>query len=354
MAMIAALDATPLSVPTGGIRRYTEQLGLALARCFPADRFLLLSDQPFETPRGAPANLVTSPRSTGFIERRWWSAGLPAELRRAGAWIFHGTDFAVPWRKAAPAVMTLHDLSPWLDPRWQPAAGRIRRRTPWMLRLGRADHIVTPSEAVRREAMARFGLAADRVTAVPLAPSIRPKPRSPAPSYFLFVGTLEPRKNVSLLLQAWRETFETCRIPLVLAGRRREDFPAPEAQPGLIVRGAVSEDELADLYAGAIACLYPSLYEGFGLPVLEAMRCGCPVIASRDPAVVEAAGGAALLLGAEDARAWSEALRAIVRDAAMPADLRQRGLRRAAGFSWEATARSTREIYSAVLRTVAS
>jgi glycosyltransferase involved in cell wall biosynthesis len=158
--------------------------------------------------------------------------------------------------------------------------------------------------------------------------------------YFLFVGTLEPRKNIARLIEAWRLVRKTQEVDLVLAGRIRDDFTPPVAEPGLRVLGAVPEEDLPALYSGAFACVYPSLYEGFGLPVLEAMQCGATVIASRDPAIVEVAGGAAVHVDATDVRALAEAMRArpVMRDEA---------LARAALFSWSITARKTKEVYDA-------
>lgn len=206
--------------------------------------------------------------------------------------------------------------------------------------------IITPSEAVRRAAIARFGLDQDRVAAVPLAASSHFRPvESPPPArpYFLFVGTLEKRKNIPRLIEAWREVRKSQDVDLVLAGRPRDDFAMPAQEDGLRVLGAVAEEQLPALYSGAAACVYPSLYEGFGLPVLEAMQCGATVIASRDPAILEVSEGAAIHVDATDVRALAEAMRA------RPVR-REESLKRAALFSWPATARKTREVYDAARR----
>jgi glycosyltransferase involved in cell wall biosynthesis len=163
--------------------------------------------------------------------------------------------------------------------------------------------------------------------------------------YFLFVGTLEPRKNLPMLVEAWREVRREFAVDLVLAGRRRSDCPPLPELEGLHFPGPVKEEDLPALYRGAVACFYPSLYEGFGLPVLEAMQCGCAVITSRDPAIAEVAGNAALLLSATDGSAWTAALRAAARDNEWLRFLKTRALRQAAGFSWERTAERTREVY---------
>jgi glycosyltransferase involved in cell wall biosynthesis len=344
--MRVALDATPLVVPTGGSRRYVEELGCALADCFPADEFYLVSDQPFEF-GWLRHNLRRGRRPSNWFARRWWTFGLPREIVRTGAEIFHGTDFSVPYLPLSPSVLTLLDLSPWMDHGGQRGSQRVRRRAPFLLGLGIATMVITLSEAVRSQAIARFKLHPDRVVAVPLAAAqvFHPSMSSPRPPYFLYAGTLEPRKNLPAIVDAWRELRRSHPVELVLAGRRRAEFPEPRAEPGLEVTGQVTDQELASLYSGAIATLYPSLYEGFGLPVLEAMQCGSPVIASRDPAVSEVSGSAALLLDPRDTNAWLEAMRAMLTRPEWRAAWTEQGLVRAAGFSWNRTAVQTRGVY---------
>lgn len=342
--MRVAIEAASLAMTSGGLARYTAELSLALARSFPDDEFYLVSDQPFEVPSGAPPNLRKGGGPRNAIERRWWLWGLPRELTRLRADLVHGPDFAVPYLCRRPSVLTIHDLSPWMDRRWHHAAERVRRRTPVLLDLGLATMVITPGESVRRAAIERFRLRPERVVAVPeaaanwLRPVAAPPPANP---YFLFVGTLEPRKNLQPMIAAWREVRHSHDVDLVLAGRRRADAPDIPAESGLRLAGEVPDAELPALYSRAAAFVYPSLYEGFGLPVLEAMQCGAPVIASR--AVAEAAGDAALY--ADDAPAIAEAMRIVLDDPQRAAELRARSLARAAGFSWDRTARATREVY---------
>src|SRR5438874_8870395 len=122
--MRVAIEAASLTLSSGGLARYTSELSLALARCFPDDQFLLISDQPFRMPAGAPPNLQPGGGPRNAIERRWWLWGIASEMRRLGADLIHGPDFAVPYLARRPSVLTLHDLSPWMDERWQHAAVR--------------------------------------------------------------------------------------------------------------------------------------------------------------------------------------------------------------------------------------
>lgn len=345
--MKVALDATPLTMPTGGVRRYTEELSRALAENFPADEFWLLSDQRFEPPTCGLANLKTGSGPRNLLERRWWLWGLQGEISRLRIDLFHGTDFAVPYLPVRPSVMTLHDLSPWMDPSWHIASDRVRNRTPMLLRLGLATVVITPSEAVRRQALERFRLDPARVIRTPLAAgtNFRPVAPPPGPAYLLYVGTLEPRKNIPLLLEVWREVRKQHPIQLVLAGQRRDDFPELHSEPGLQLKGVTPEDQLPQLYSGALAVLYPSYYEGFGLPVLEAMQCGAAVIASRDPAISEVAGDAAILVDVSGKPAWVEAVKALIEQPDRVRALRDKALAKAAEFSWAKTAKLTREVY---------
>jgi len=359
--MKIALDATPLTVPSGGVRRYTEELTRALAQTFPGDQFWLLSDQKFTAPFSRP-NIKTGHGPRNMLERRWWSWGLQGEISRLGIDVFHGTDFAVPYLPLRPSVLTLHDLSPWMDPSWHAESDRVRRRTPMLLRLGLATMIITPSEAVKRQAIDRFHLPADRVVAVPHGanPAFHPTPVQPppgAPPYLLYVGTLEPRKNIGLVLDLWRELRRDHPIDLILAGRRRADFPEIPPEPGLHLPGLTPEEELPGLYSGAVACLYPSFYEGFGLPVLEAMQCGGVVIASNDPAIREvagakgdASGAAAITLDVRDRTAWLDTLRTAITQPEQMLALRQRAITRSAEFSWTKTATLTKAVYEQAIR----
>lgn len=211
--------------------------------------------------------------------------------------------------------------------------------------IGLATMILTLTEAVRLEVIDRFHVMPEKVVAVPLAAAsgFRPVTKPAAQPYFVFVGTLEPRKNIPMLLDAWREVRRKHNVDLILAGRRRADFPAIVQEEGLRVLGEVPEAALPPLYTNAVAAVYASEYEGFGLPVLEAMQCGAPVIVSKDPAVTEVAGGAALAV--TDAAEMVTAMQSLLRDPALRAEKSARSLARTRDFSWAKTARLTHDVY---------
>jgi len=196
-----------------------------------------------------------------------------------------------------------------------------------------------------------FGVPSDKVRSIPLAasPLFRPIPETTPETrpFFLFVGTLEPRKNLNALVEAWRATRGQTGADLAIAGRTRADFVPLSPENGLKLLGEVSDAELPRLYSQALAFVYPTHYEGFGLPVLEAMQCGCPVVTSCDPAVTEVSGGAAI--HTHGAPELADALRSIATRPDLRAELKGAGLARSAAFSWQATARATRSLYAELI-----
>jgi len=328
--VIAAIDATPLTTSTGGVRRYTEELVRALRETFAEDGFHLISDQT-QTVRG--------------LDRRWWSIGVQRAMSRLRCDIFHGVEFSVPYVPLRPSVLTLHDLSPWMNTEWHHGAGRVRTRTPHLIKLGIATMIVTPTEAVRAQAIDSFKIEPSRIVAVHLAASSDFRPieaRQAERPYFIYVGVVEPRKNVLALIDAWKVVRRRHDVDLVIVGRMREDAPPISDYPGLKILGEVPNSELPALYSGAVACVYPSLYEGFGLPILEAMQCGVAVITSCDAALLEVSQGAAIHV---EASRLAEAMEGLLVNEGERLRRRELSLKRAAEFSWTTTARRTREVY---------
>lgn len=272
---------------------------------------------------------------------------------------YHETAFFPAAQRRVPTVFHLFDFS--LD-RYAHTHPRERvwfHRLFFRRRLAYASHVVTISRFVMEEARSRLGLEKDRLSVVPLAADAVFFPRSASEievvrrqfglqgPYFLFVGSLEPRKNLRLVWNALQRLKAT--VPLVLAGWHawgEKSWLAEALSPSVactsrvVLTGFVDDATLAALYTGATALVYPSLYEGFGLPVLEAMACGCPVVCSNTSALPETAGDAALYIEPHDADGLANVLERLLTDVAMRETCRSRGLERARAFSWEKSAQA--------------
>ena len=362
--MRVALDATPLTVPFGGTRRYVIELVRALAQQFPGDEYHLVTDPGSWTWPGEVRelpNVYARRPPWGGVAGMWWLSGLPLELKRLGIEVFHGTDFSVPYLPLIPSVMSVHDLSPWKPGALRPPGSeRVRNRVPYLLHL--ATLVVTQTEAIRNELAGAFGVRRSRVKAIPLAPfeAGAPGPDSGADSgstakpprpYLLFVGARERRKNIVKLVESWRKAKQQRPdLSLFLVGAPGEEDSLISPEAGLAVHGPAADAQMMSWLSGAAAFVYPSLYEGFGLPVLEAMRAGVPVITSQDPAITEVAGGAAVQVDVTSTDALSRAILRVVTSSESQLKLREQGMRRASEFSWRRTAQRTRDVYREAIR----
>jgi glycosyltransferase involved in cell wall biosynthesis len=381
--MLIGLDAIPLTEPMTGVGHYTFELARALARVSPQDEFELVYPTsfpplPVELRGGAPAeeplpgNLRTARVSVGPVGRHWWSVGLPRYAGRAGYGLFHGTNYDVPLWGRCPSVVTIHDLSLFLHPETHERrrVRRARRRLPLMAR--RAAAVITPTESIRREVCEHLRIDEGRVFAVPEAPRavFSPAPEAEArgvcerlgvgDDFLLAVGTIEPRKNLSALVSAFAAVSgESSRrgLRLALAGKKgwltEELFAEVEGsgvRDRIVLTGYLPDRELRALYSACRLFIYPSLYEGFGLPPLEAMACGAPVVASSIPSLRETLGSAARLCDPRSPRDLAHAMAELLDDDTMRARLSREGRRRAAEFSWERTARMTLEVYGRAFR----
>lgn len=377
--MRVGLDGIPLGERKTGVGHYTFELAHALALAAPSDEFELVSPFPFLPPmRGEgdqelPPNLRTVRAKLNSLNRYWWAVGLPRYIKQNSLTLFHGTNYDVPLWKRCPTVLTIHDLSLFRHPETHETHNvrRGRRRLPLMARV--ATMIVTPTEYVRREVCHLLNASPDKVVAVPEAPrrifkrmpleqTVEARGRLGVEDKFLlFVGTIEPRKNLLTLIRAFVEVLRVSRTPLqlVITGRKgwlTDDLFAYINESGIADRlrftGYVSDDDLCALYSSCSAFVYPSTYEGFGLPPLEAMACGAPVIASRIPSIIEVVGRAARLVAPEEVGALAQSIVSVLEDKDQRLCLSTEAVRRAAEFSWERTARSVREVYSEALRRV--
>jgi glycosyltransferase involved in cell wall biosynthesis len=353
----------------GGTTRYTGELAKALARrpdvdlrlfsLYPAAHIRTVAES-----RGYPAAVSSESRLSRQLRTLAWQCGWKGSSPVRGVEVIHTPVMLVPPSVATPLVVTVHDMTTWLFPELH------TRRTAWLTRLAlhaaqrRGAYFLADSESTASDLMRIGRMPHDRIAVVPLAADARfhrvdstdvlARLRLDRP-YFLYVGTLEPRKGLESLLDAFAQLGAT-DAHLVIAGKRGWMFEALDAKVAALdlasrvtFTGFVPDEDLPALISGAIAFVYPSVYEGFGLPVLEAMQCGTPVITSDVSSLPEVAGKAALMVRPGDVTALAHAMRRVLTEPGLREELRGRGLVQAARFSWERTAALTTEAYRHVL-----
>ena len=364
--MKIGIDGIPLAQLKTGVGHYTFEIAVGVARESPSDSFEVLSHLAFAGLRPAPANLSFIEPPVNAATKNWWTIGLPLYLKRARFDLFHGTNYDIPLWGGCPTVLTIHDLSLLLFPETHEARNvrRARRRLPVMSR--RATLIITPTEAAKSEVCEHLRIARHKVIVVNEAPrrSFQPMPRDQAAAtvrrlglddeFILYVGTIEPRKNLITLVKAFADVLRstTLRPQLVIAGKQgwlTDELFAyiDQANLGDRVRltGYLGDEDLRALYSACRVMVYPTLYEGAGLPALEAMACGAPVITSSTPAMVEMVGDNARLFTPADSSELARHLVELLTTAAARESLSRAGLQHAARFTWERAARETLAVY---------
>jgi glycosyltransferase involved in cell wall biosynthesis len=361
------LDVSALAGPRTGIARYTSELLRGLQAALPSESVIAIGHRP-----PSPVGDVRI-RGPLFPSRGAWTFGvLPLWLNRpaTGIDVFHATSYYAPLGSRVPAVVTIHDLSTFASPSLHPRSRVLRARLLMPVVARRAAAVIVPSRAVAGEVVARLGVPPELIHVVPEAPAevfTRPVARADVdevlaryglePGFSLAVGTLEPRKNLGRVVEAIGrlrcEPGHDTKLRLVVAGPSGWKFGREEAAgravDGVRFLGFVPDVDLRVLMAAARALVYPSLYEGFGLPVLEAMAAGLPVVTSGSGALAELAGDAALLVDPLDTDSIAAAMARLVVDPALGPRLAELGRTRAAAYSWERTARETLEVYRAAL-----
>ena len=356
----------------GGIGTYVRNLVPAVARRDPALEIVLFHARfgSSEAPeRWMREHWVEElPASIRSLYPRWdltARPALPASLRAAD--LVHATNHAAvpPAGEGQRLVVTVHDLAVERFPRLFPRPWRLLYRLGLRAAVRRADAIVTPSRNTAEDLLSRTGVDPARLHVVPLAPTLPVGPldvdeilgRLKVPSRFvLFVGTLEPRKNLVRLVRAYRRVAAT-GLPqsLVLAGPlgwHHESLMRELALEGpgeIVMTGALSGQEMDALYRAADVFAYPSLYEGFGLPVAEAMARGVPTVASSTSSIPEVAGDAALGVDPRSVPEIARAIESLLTDVELAERCAARGRAQAERFSWDETARKTLEVYERVL-----
>jgi alpha-1,3-rhamnosyl/mannosyltransferase len=380
--MKLAVNARPLLGPVTGIGRYLRELMQAVER---GGRFAPAYFYPTHWSRNldgaagpaARPGLVRALRSMRAlrpllrsIQRRNFVAGL-----RRDEFAFYFEPNYIPFATDLPTIITIHDLSHLRHPETHPV-GRVRELTRELpAAIDKAACILAVSEFTRREISAVFGTAPERIVSTPLGVDARFFPRTADATrtclasldlthgrYFLAVGTLEPRKNLTTTVDAHARLPQRVRAayPLVVAGMsgwrhgaisRRLDMARSRGDVRLL--GHVGDEALPSLYAGAAMLTYPSLYEGFGLPPLEAMASGVPVAVSNCASLPEVVGDAGILIDPHDVEGLTAAMLRTVEDTRFAGDLRMRGIARAQTFTWERCAALTMESWDRVAGTSA-
>jgi glycosyltransferase involved in cell wall biosynthesis len=365
-----ALDVTIAQLGQAGPHVYVTQLARALAPRL-GDRLRCIASR-FAAPLGARRSAGDRFRTLG--RDLWWhQLGVSLAARHAGGDLLHLPAGLGPVRPVMPTVVTIHDLIALRFPRYFPAWPRSYARVvlPRLARAARA--VITDSNASKRDIVEMLGVAERRVTVVPcgvdpafapLAPDsdrareVRNRFRLPR-AFVLAVGAIEPRKNLPRVLEAIHRlraqpaTADVCLVHAGPAGWLADDVQrtvqALRLSAAVRFLGFVPLADLAALYSLARVCVYPSLFEGFGLPVAEAMACGCPVVTSNLSSLPEVAGDAALLVDPASAEEIADAIASLWCHEEQRLDLAARGIARARGFTWERTARETAAVYDAIL-----
>ena len=366
-----ALDVHVLGEHETGNETYTLNLTRALLAAAPDRQFGLFTPHPQCLPAdlaGAANARVVTVRPANHLVRV--PAALPLALRSAGASLVH-VNYVLPPVCPCRGVTTVHDLSYLIFPQDAPPRDRLVLGALLRRSARQAAAVIAVSENTRRDVVRRLRVPEDRVVVIHEAapPGLRRVTDAAelarvrqvyglAERYVLAVGNVQPRKNLPRLVDAFAAIHqEGLAGQLVIVGQdrwRSSDVAQGVEAHGLagqvVFTGYVPDGDLSALYSGAAALAYPSLYEGFGLPVLEAMTCGAPVVTSSVSSLPEVAGDAALLVDARDTSAIAFALRALLGRPELAADLRERGFKRAALFSWQRAAQQTLAVYDWVLR----
>lgn len=380
-AGVIGFDVTAALTQGGGIGRYTRELIRALVDEAPDFTYKLFSARP---PAVLPvsdslpvARHVThrpAPLAERWLYRMWYRARLPIPVQAFTGRLdlFHSPDFVLPPVSGEiPTILTVHDLSFIHYPETFPAAlvAYLNRVVPWS--VSRADHILADSISTMRDLNALWGVATEKITVLYSGVSERFRPVTDAAiihavrgryglgatPFILTVGTIQPRKNYEFLVRAFRPVAGRYPHSLIIAGGMgwlNEGLTAEIERQGLGERvrftGFVDDEDLPALYSAADLLAFPSIYEGFGLPLLEAMACGTPVISSNSSSLPEVAReGAAVLLSPHDEAAWSAGMIQLLADDSARRRLIEAGYKQSTLFSWNVAARQLASLYRTLL-----
>lgn len=346
-----------------GIGRYIRNLARALPECAIGDVELVLFQSRRERESLVQAPAIRSRKVITPAHHRWERWLLATELAPRNVDLLHSPDHVAPHRLGWQSVVTVQDLSFLAHPEAYDAAS-LRYYFQVFRTLTQAAKVIATSDFTRSEVLKRVSIAPERVVTIHLAADPAYFPRAQADcetvrnrlsvpdSYFLVVGNIEARKNLERLLAAYALLPRRGRPHLVFAGGRGyhydrvlEAVQEHRLEDQVKFLGYVSDDDLPMLYSGAVCLLYPSRYEGFGLPILEAMACGCPVITSNHGSMAEVAGDAAILVDPTSAAAIAEGIKTLLDDSGRRDGMIAKGFTRVKDFSWQSTAEQTLAVY---------
>lgn len=360
-----------------GLGRYAESLTRALVTADPGRYALFYNRERSAKPLTGLEHLPTHTISLGY--KPWRMAVWLGQLAHIGfdkllpgAELFHATEHLLMPLHHTPCVLTIHDLAFRIFPHCHKPLNYAFLNLAMPLFIRRANSIIAVSRSTKQDLVRLYGVDPNRIKVIYEAADhqFQPQPMetiehmrrkySLTEPFVLCVSTIEPRKNLIRLLEAWQMVIRKPKHPgvrLVIVGKKGwlyQPFFRRLEELGLdrkvILLGHVPDVDLPALYSAAMLFVFPSLYEGFGLPPLEAMACGVPVICSNASSLPEVTGDAALLVDPLDVEALAEAMDRVLTDEALRAGMRERGLRQAAKFSWEDAARRTSQVYESLAR----
>jgi glycosyltransferase involved in cell wall biosynthesis len=363
--MRIGIKISPLTVLKAGIPNYILNLLEAFARDETGNEYFLYTNRPLGMELGLPGNFrVVIVRSPSPRLQLWYQFGLPARMKRDRLDLFHDPVYPLPLRIRIPGVITVHDLSSYTDPGVHSLRSAAAARLyPRHLRVAR--QVITDSEYTASRIRELFPWASDKLNVVHLGVSRQFRKVSDGmvlseiagkydlpEEFLLFLGTLEPRKNLIGLLNAFQRAADDIPHSLVIAGglgwKYRDLMRIIAEHPRkdrIHLTGFVPDEELPALLSLARFLVYPSRLEGFGLPILEAMACGTPVMTSNCSSMPEIAGEAALLVDPLSEESMADGLVRMGNSPSLREDLEEKGLARASLFSWDDTARRTLMVY---------
>jgi glycosyltransferase involved in cell wall biosynthesis len=365
--MRVGFDITSLRAPRTGVGTYTANLlqqlrGLPQVEVVPMIQSSVRLPLPHRSGR----------RTLRVNNTVWLQLVLPWHLSRLAADVCHFTNSVASVWTPCPSVMTIHDATLWLFPKYHPRRRIVAMRPVIPLAARRAKAIIAVSASTKRDLVRTLRIPEEKVYVIHEAPALQFQPVASGAAldevrrryrlraqFVLYVGTIEPRKNLMRLLEAFA-MLRRCGYAshaLVLAGTQgwagtsvQRTIERLQLGDAVCLLGYVPTDDLVALYNLASALVFPSLYEGFGLPIVEAMACGTPVVTSPNGSLAEIAGGAAELIDPMVVESIAVGLRRVLDDSQRQAELRAAGLERAAQFSWHRAAAQTRDVYASVLR----